>query len=250
MRNRTVVSEIVRKIGSTMIIIAGVIPGFAQTGVIQSKQDAVVNMATSQYWGLNNDSDTAKTSKTKAASAAVNTPTAYNISGEDKYIKTPEAGKRYEEFQVFDINGMNKNDVAVGLLTNTLDRATRYDEKGDVANKVHVATGTVGELNEKGTALAHGVDAKTPVAAISFHDKYFLIIGKDDYRYVDGKKLVGNQKVVDALVKGKPITEITFFYELQKAGIVGKNVTVTQFTKMSASQKQRMLNNGIMAGNL
>ena len=56
-----------------------------------------------------------------------------------------------------------------------------------------------------------------------------------------------NRKLADALAKGKPITEMTFFYELQNAGYV-KNMTVKQWGDLSLNQKERLLNNSTMAG--
>src|ERR1700677_3030907 len=82
-----------------VILIAGVTTSTnAQTTVVLTKHDAVEKMATSQYWDVNNENKSSK-KHTAQQSATINSPGNYNISGEDKYLKTMEAGKRYSEFQ-------------------------------------------------------------------------------------------------------------------------------------------------------
>lgn len=220
-------------------------------GTGASKADIVMAMATSQYGNITNVHtepirDNGTTTVVSKQAAIVNSPTDY-IHGEDKYLKTKEAGKRYTEFNVYDINGKDKDQVVLGLLTNTLDRGTRYDEKGLIAKKVTISTDEIDQVDDKGNVIS---GQKVKISSIRFNDKIFVILGEDDYRYLDGKKLVGNEKLVDELSHGKPITELTFFYELQKAGIVDKNMTAKEFLKLDLNAKQRLLNSASVAANM
>ena len=242
--------------GKKRVIMALIVTGFgistiqAQTAgtylVGESKHEVVLKTATGQY-GDGNEQTQAPVKKAQQG-VAINSPVAHNIIGEDKYLKTKEADKKYTEFEVYDIKGLNKDQVVLGMLTNTLDRATRYNQVGGNEQKAEITTAYINKLDDKGQVVKDG--GKVPVSTFRFKDKVFVIIGDDDYRYMDGAKLVGDQKVVNELMKGKPITEVTFFYELQKAGIVSKFMTPTKFAELSISEKQRLVNKGIMAGNL
>ena len=237
----------VATLSTCVILIAGITTATNAQTTELNKHDAVQKMATSQYWDV-----TSKSSKKHAAvkSNESNISTTAPINGEDKYLKTTQAGKRYSEFQVFDINKMDNHQVAMGLLTNSLDRDTRYDEKGDVAAKTNVtATAALTQISAAASVTAPAT-IQIPVSIATSMDKHFVILAGNDYRYMDGKKLVGNQTIVNGLAKGKPISETTFFYGLQKAGIVSAKMTITQFTNMNASEKQNIMNSGAIAGNL
>jgi len=233
-----------RAIAYSLFIIlfaGGITPAFAQKDTVLTRlarYDAATKIVTSLW-----DIDTVKTQK-RSKHIAVEDMQGYKITGEDKYIKEKKSGKKYVEFQAIDLDGINEDAVAFGLVTNTLDRVTRYEEKRGVNRKVNVE-GYVCQLDNN--HVAPDGNSNSTISAFRFRDKYFLILGNDDYRYVDCKKLVGGQKVVDALMKGKPISEMTFFYELQEAGVISKSLTASDFTKLSSIQKQRLLNSGAVA---
>ena len=166
--------------------------------------------------------------------------------GDDKYLKTKEAGKKYTEFQVMDVKGMDKNNVMRGLMTGSLDRDTRYNDKGAVATKASIAVINTNIIPQTAVNITKNT-AKVNVSVVSFKDKLFVIAGKNDYRYMDGKRIVGDQKLVDELMKGKPVTETTFFFELKKVGIVNSAMTLAQFSDMNLNQQQQLLNGVTLA---
>ena len=179
-----------------------------------------------------------KDSIIKTQSATINAPTNYFI-GEDKYLKVRKDDRKYDTFQVYDINHLDKKHAVVGLMTNTLKRGTRYEDKGAIERKVEISSGFVDKLDDNGK-LIPGV--KVAISSIKFNDKIFVIIGENDYRYLDGKRIVGTQAMVKELLQGKPITELTFYYELQKAGVLEPSMTYKQFSALKLEQKFDILN--------
>ena len=255
MKTRNITTATTEFFFSTSKAFATLLIGVATIGGVSAQTHnrvSAVDMMTGRYAEVKQTAETTtKTNtNTKGATTAtkttqyatVNTPTAY-IHGEDKYLKAKEDGKRYGEFEVYDINGKDKDAVMLGLLTNTLDRAKRFDDKGAIDKKIILASTMIDKIDASGKVFK---GEKVRMSAIRFNDKIFVIIGENDYRYLDGKKIVGDTKLTEALTKGKPITEMTFFYELQHAGYV-KNMTAKQFRELTLAQKERLLNNSNVA---
>jgi hypothetical protein len=169
------------------------------------------------------------------------------IYGDDKYLKTKADDKRYNEFEIYETKGKDKEDVMVGLITGSLDRRLRYNELGAKEDKLEITQTGIEILNIPAENLTTGLKEK--IAGFRNTDKYFVIMGEGDYRYIDGKAIVGDKLMVEEMRKGKPITAITFFYELQKAGIADEEMTVKEFLSLSVNQQQEIVNDGFLALN-
>ena len=201
----------------------------------QSKSDVVRNLASSQYG--NGKEQQEKEEQTKKSTYT---------HGEDKWLKNKDAqNTRYSEFKVYDINGKNKEDVVMGLITGDLNRDTRYNKLGENPTPITLAQTDVQVIEVSEADLTSGM--KVSIAGFRTQGKYFVILGENDYRYIDGKAIVGDAPVVSELKKGKPITAITFFYELQKAGLADKEMTAKQFLSLSTNDQQAIVNAGSVA---
>ena len=221
-----------------VIIIAFSNIAHAQTGELylkgESKHKMINHSASSQYGnGINIPNE---------KKPVANIRNDYNTIEADKYLKTTEAGRKYTSFEVYDVKGMNKEDLMLGLMTNTVDRGTRYNDKGTIAEKTPVAAATITKVDVNETAVKN--EGTIKVAVARFGDKVFVIVGENDYRYMDGKVLEGKQKLVNELMKGKPVTETTFYFELKNAGIINNGMSLKQFTSLNRNQKQQLLNGG------
>ncbi|MDX2003256.1 MAG: hypothetical protein SFW35_12525 [Chitinophagales bacterium] len=203
-----------------------------------NKSEVIRNLASSQY----GDAIAMNVMVSNQSMATMNVL----IYGSDKYIKEKEAGKRYKEFEVFDVANKDKEEVVIGLVTNTLERQTRYEEIGTTPEKIDLAKTDVAILQAPSVDSA-GMIQKVNVGGFRYKGKVFVLLAEGDYRYIDGKAIVGDKLVVEEMKKGKPITAITFFYELQKAGIADKNMTVKEFMELSYEDQLTIVSNGTLA---
>jgi hypothetical protein len=71
--------------------------------------------------------------------------------------------------------------------------------------------------------------------------KYFIIAEDNTYRYYDSNKLGGNDKLVEELKKGKPITAQTFFYEAQDNGLISSEMTLKEFMGLGVEAHRNLL---------
>ncbi len=59
--------------------------------------------------------------------------------------------------------------------------------------------------------------------------------------YRDGIELKGDEELKEELSDGKPITELTFYYELIDAGIIQDSISARDFTQMSVDEQSKLL---------
>lgn len=157
--------------------------------------------------------------------------------------KSPTPGKEYTQIEVVNLNGMLVSDVVIGSVTNTLDKEKRYIEvtKEDMQDPIVLSTIPAIEM-----AALDNVNTYTYTTAKNFtvgtsKGKYFIITEDNSYRYFDSNRLGGDQKLVEELRKGKPITAQTFFYEAQDHGLIDEDVTLKEFLNMSVDEQRKLL---------
>ena len=86
------------------------------------------------------------------------------------------------------------------------------------------------------------------IPTIGINGKVLFQESENSYRYLDGKKVGGDAKLVAYLNKGKPITEATYYFELKKAGYI-KGISLWNFGKLSQQQKQLLISGDIACNN-
>lgn len=149
------------------------------------------------------------------------------------YVLEPEEGKSYKDYQVIKLDELDDQSLVIGLLTHTLDRETRYIE--------------IDRYNGMLTQILEG-DAN--YVFVYPGDKQFFMTKDGEFKYLDGRELVGSKEVVAYLEKGKPITEATFYYELKSRGLIeNKAMNLRTFISLSLEEKIRLLGMDLYASN-
>ncbi len=149
-----------------------------------------------------------------------------------KYTLEPQQSKDYREYQVIKLDGLSNSDLVIGMITNTLDRESRFIEINSDRQAAIVREILSGNANY---VFVHPVE------------KSYFIASDGTFRYVDGRELVGDKKVLAYLEKGKPITATTFYYALKDRGLIGSELNLRNFISMSLEEKVKLLNMDIHA---
>ncbi len=154
-------------------------------------------------------------------------------------------GKEYMQIEVVNLNGMYLSDVVVGSVTNTLDKEKRYIEitPADLENPVVMSTLPAIEMSRLDNKNTYTYSTSKNYTIGTAKGKFFIITEDNTYRYFDSNKLGGNQKLVDELKKGKPITAQTFFYQAQEEGLIDQEMTLKEFLNMSVEDHRSLLVN-------
>lgn len=154
--------------------------------------------------------------------------------------KNPE--KDYREIEVVNLNGMYLSDVVIGSVTNTMDKEKRYIEvsKEDRQNPLVMSTLTAIELSSVDVENTYTYSTTSNYTIGTAKGKFFIITEDNTYRYFDANRLGGNDKLVQELKKGKPITAQTFFYEAQENGLIDEHLTLKEFMNMSVEEHRSL----------
>lgn len=157
--------------------------------------------------------------------------------------KEKQTGKEYTEIQVVNLNGMYLSDVVTGSVTNTLDKEKRYIEitQEDRESPMVMSTLPAIELSALDNKNTYTYNTIKNFTIGTSKGKYFIIAEDNTYRYYDSNKLGGNDKLVEELKKGKPITAQTFFYEAQENGLIAPEITLKEFLRMSVEEHRNLM---------
>lgn len=138
---------------------------------------------------------------------------------------------------------MLMSNVVMGSVTNTLEKETRYIEitPEDAASPMVMSVLPAIELSAIDNKNTFTYSTVKNFTIGTSKGKYFVIADDNTYRYYDSNKLGGNQKLVEELKKGKPITAQTFFYEAQENGLINPDMTLKEFMTLSVEEHRNLM---------
>ncbi len=215
-----------------------------------SRTEVVRLLLTSQYDSelllLSNEASIDNYNKSKTNEPITTPGSAKQVDDKNFYpemVKTKEAGKEYTEIQVINLNGMLMSNVVMGSVTNTLEKETRYIEitPEDAASPMVMSVLPAIELSAIDNKNTFTYSTVKNFTIGTSKGKYFVIADDNTYRYYDSNKLGGNQKLVEELKKGKPITAQTFFYEAQENGLINPDMTLKEFMTLSVEEHRNLM---------
>ncbi|GIV33434.1 MAG: hypothetical protein KatS3mg031_0969 [Chitinophagales bacterium] len=148
------------------------------------------------------------------------------------YTLTPRPDKKYKEYQVIPLDGLDNTAILIGMITHTLDRETRYIELEGV---------------EATAAIREALEGKADYIFVNPAEKQYFMLPDGSFRYIDGRELVGDKKLVAYLEKGKPITAATFYFALKERGLIRPDMSLRTFLSMSLDEKLKLLDMDIYA---
>lgn len=249
-----------KKILGTMALVGGIcVSAVAQADLSYaiasvegySHTEVVRLLLTAQYDGamlpLTADASIDNYNKSKnAEGTTVTTTTAAQVGDKAFYpdlAKTKDPDKEYRQIEVVNLNGMYLSDVVIGSVTNTLDKEKRYIPvtKEDRNNPLLMSTLTAIELSAIDHENTYTYQTTKNYTIGTAKGKFFIIAEDNTYRYFDSNKLGGNDKLVDELKKGKPITAQTFFYEAQENGLIDEHVTLKEFLNLGVNGQRNLI---------
>ncbi len=220
-----------------------------------SRTEVVRLLLTAQYDGnvmpLTDDANIDNYNKSKEADNNTSTTSSSTAQVGDKAFypdlaTTKDPEKDYREIQVVNLNGMYLSDVVIGTVTNTLDKEKRYIEvsKEDKKNPLVMSTLTAIELSSVDTENTYTYSTTNNYTVGTAKGKFFIIADDNTYRYFDANRLGGNDKLVEELKKGKPITAQTFFYEAQENGLIDAHMSLKEFMNMNVEEHRELFVTG------
>ena len=145
----------------------------------------------------------------------------YNIRNY-KYTLEPDKGKDYKDYQVIKLDELNSHDLIVGLITHSLKRETRYVEIGRYP---------------KNKMVKEILENNADYVFVNPEEQQYYITPQGEYKYIDGKEVVGSKKVINYLEKGKPITVATFYFAMRNRGIIDGTISLRTFISLSLEQQ-------------
>lgn len=238
-------------LGSATLMHGQIRSGNTQTHFVStegmSRDEVVLAMATGQFRDMMVPLDEVEVTDTKKKTHDdINyyKPTSDANMGEKPfypdYQPYKEDGKLYDEITVINLNNRERSEVVVGTITDQLPREKLYKEierETEVANVPAVEADGID--NSFNPVMVQVEEYKVETST----GKIFIITDAGEYRYFDGKKLAGSQGMIEELKKGKPITEMTFFYEAQRDGLIDEFMTISEFTKMDIADQVSLIAN-------
>lgn len=156
------------------------------------------------------------------------------------YQPYKEDGKLYDEITVINLNDRERSEVVVGTITDQLPKEKLYKEIERETELANVAAVEPTAVDNSFNPLMVKVEEYKVETSTG---KVFVITDAGQYRYFDGKKLGGSVEMVNELKKGKPITEMTFFYEAQADGLIDEFMTISEFTKLDIVDQVKLIAN-------
>ena len=149
-----------------------------------------------------------------------------------KYTLNPNQNGSYKEYQVIKLDGMSNSDLLLGLITNTLERESRY----------------VKISGEKQNALVREIlNTNADYIFLNQYEKEYFMSSDGTFRFIDGRELVGSKKVKTYLEKGKPITASTFFFAMKNKGLIDASASLRTFISLTLDEKIDFLKMDIYA---
>lgn len=221
-----------------------------------SRTEVVRLLLTAQYEGdelpLNDEAsiDNYNKNKNTGTNGSTSTTTSTAQVGDKPFYPdlatTPDPTKDYRQIEVVNLNGMYLSDVVIGTVTNTLDKEKRYIEvsKEDRQNPLVMSTLTAIELSAVDRVNTYTYSTTSNYTIGTAKGKFFIIADDNSYRYFDANRIGGNDKLVEELKKGKPITAQTFFYEAQENGLINEDMSLKEFLNMSVDEHRALFVSG------
>jgi len=215
-----------------------------------SRTEVVRLLLTAQYEGdmlpLTDDASIDNYNRATNKGSYTNSTTSAQVGDKPFYPdleKHKEPNIEYRQIEVVNLNGMYLSDVVIGSATNTMSKEKRYIEinKEDANSPLVMSTLTAIELSALDNENTYTYQTTKNYTIGTAKGKFFIIADDNTYRYYDSNKLGGNEKLLEELKKGKPITAQTFFYEAQENGLITEEITLKEFLSLSVDAQRKLL---------